>query len=796
MVKSQRCRDEYIGYTLQGNILDILKKRKKISIEQILEAEEGKKKPRLVLVEGAPGIGKSTLAWELCRKWEEFSCLQQYSLVILLRLREREVQTITNIGQLFGSYESKDRETLTEEVSESQGRGVLFVLDGFDELPKPLQENGYLLNLIKGNILPESTVVVTSRPSATGKLLTSCRPQVQMGKHVEVLGFTQESVEKYAYSIFSAEPKKLEKFLAYISASNNPAINSLMYVPLNAAIIVEIFRDCKSDSFLPHTLTELYTQLCLTILNRFLQTHNPSVNAYKFEDLIPSGLYKNFILLSKLALDGIKNDKVIFHTAPPNLIHFGFLDAVTALYGGGGVSYNFLHLTIQEFFAAYHISHLGISGLEVFQEYGKVERWNVVWRFVAGLTKFKKYAGKIDTSVFSALYNKVSYSLFLFQCMFEAQTMDTFSSAFKLDHTKEPSTTFNSALSTSTAANKKPVEVFVSSTAYDSAQSGVALVEAYQSTALDAYAIGYCIANFPIGVRWSVKLEGDTHHSFTSGLMTNTPSVGDLAGLHLFRCQLDVADLKSNPLRYATHLGLTFCELADTDMTALSEVIPHLTCLKALSIDGNLATDGQQDGLLKVLQQLYHSKVIELHMSNTGLEELLDSPHDYSLALNHLLNKDSGKLEVLAIGSTDNKSDGKNVADLLSGDPLSVHSLGLFFHSLSSHVVHLKENTWLVGLGLFFNKFPPHISDMVDIVNSNKTLQYLAFLVYSICDESVIDSLRPLVSAIYTNDTLQKILFFTLGIGENDEAVSDYMTTHHKELTTDPRLLWKFNDHC
>ena len=198
-------RGDYIGHILLGNITEVLEKRKEISIEQILETE-GQGKLRLILIEGSPGIGKSTLAWELCRKWEEFACMRQYSLVILLRLREEEVQNISNVSYLFLSHE---RETIEKEVSDSQGRGILFILDGFDELPKQLQQKGFLLDLIKGRVLPESTVLVTSRPSATGELLTSCRPQIQ--KHVEVLGFTQQSVH-YASSIFSSEPENLERF--------------------------------------------------------------------------------------------------------------------------------------------------------------------------------------------------------------------------------------------------------------------------------------------------------------------------------------------------------------------------------------------------------------------------------------------------------------------------------------------------------------------------------------------------------------------------------------------------------
>ena len=134
-----RCRDEYIGHTLQGDVKELMKNRKKISVHQILEVE-GQSTPGLVLIEGAPGIGKSTLAWELCRKWEEFSCMQQYSLVVLLRLREERVQKVTSVSQLFLSYERKDKDTLVEEVLKVQGKGILFILDGFDELPKTLQK--------------------------------------------------------------------------------------------------------------------------------------------------------------------------------------------------------------------------------------------------------------------------------------------------------------------------------------------------------------------------------------------------------------------------------------------------------------------------------------------------------------------------------------------------------------------------------------------------------------------------------------------------------------------------------
>ena len=707
-------------------------------MEQILEAEEGQGKLRLVLIEGAPGIGKSTIVWELCRKWEEFACMRQYRLVILLRLREEEVQSIANVGHLF---ESEDKEALAKEVFNSQGKGILFILDGFDELPKQLQQKGFLLNLIKGRVLPESTVLVTSRPSATGELFISCRPQIQ--KHVEVLGFTQQSVQAYASSVFSSEPENLEQFCAYISASNSPAINSLMYVPLNAAIVIEIFRDSKPDKLLPHTLTELYTQLCLTILNRYLKIHYPSVIAEKFEDL-PPDLYQQFLHLSEMAFEGVEESKVIFHGNTSSLKHFGFLNAVSALYGGGVVSYNFLHFTVQEFFAAYHISHLGSSGLEVFRKNGKNQQWNMVWRFVAGLTKFRDYEGHINVQFIGGDCD----ALFFSQCLFEAQTMKHFLPWY---HTH---------------------------------------VHAPSPTSLDAYAIGYCIANFIIGEPWKVTFIGNGHHSFTHGLQTNTPSVGVIDRLMIFNCPVRLPELKLNPIYQVKTLGLFYCQLTNADMVHLAELIPQLTCLRVLVLTGNCITDGQQEGLLKVLHQLYHSNVTFLDIANTGLGELLNSPHDYSSAIKCLIDRSSGKLEVFGIGEDEGSCSVDNALAALLSAPSSLHCLRLHTSCLSLHMEHLKNASNLCTLRLYHLDLSSQVPYLVDIVRHNKTIDSL-YLYSFLLTEQNIDGMRPLISAIHENKQLLLVDLSIEGLGDSDMAVSDYMRTHHRDLTLDSRIEWR-----
>ena len=122
---------------------------------------------RYVLIDGAPGIGKSTLAWELCHKWEELDSLKQYDLVVLIQLREKKAQNAHCFEDLLppDNY-SFNVKRLLQTIG--NGEGVLIVCDGFDELPQEQrQENSVYIDLLQGKHLRKATVIVTSRPSAS-----------------------------------------------------------------------------------------------------------------------------------------------------------------------------------------------------------------------------------------------------------------------------------------------------------------------------------------------------------------------------------------------------------------------------------------------------------------------------------------------------------------------------------------------------------------------------------------------------------------------------------------------------
>ena len=54
-----------------------------------------------ILIEGAPGVGKATLAWHVCRKWEKGELPEQWSVVVMLQLRDIQIQQTQTLNNLF-----------------------------------------------------------------------------------------------------------------------------------------------------------------------------------------------------------------------------------------------------------------------------------------------------------------------------------------------------------------------------------------------------------------------------------------------------------------------------------------------------------------------------------------------------------------------------------------------------------------------------------------------------------------------------------------------------------------------
>ena len=394
-----------------GNVDAIEEKKGLIEFSEIANSislpssgSEQENDRRLILVEGAPGVGKSTFAWEFCRRWMNGEIAQQYRLVLMLRLRDEKIRKAKCLEDLF-FHPSKDvSSAVCQELTKSHTFHALIILEGYDELPDSCRNDpsSVFNELISGKLLPLATVLVTSRPWATKNL--HVKHSCHIYQHIEVLGFTKKQIKEYINKNVSEE--KIRSGLnSYLE--KHPQIRSGMYIPLNSAIVVAVYKDNVENDrqTLPNTITELYS-CCIEILIRrhlkrdaWVQGGN-EMNLPAINLRVPSDVHRNFVHMCHLAFSGIVEAtevKLIFSESelPEHFDNLGFMDSVTDLYVTGETvsSHNFLHLTFQEFFAAVHISTMSKEQqLQYFIDSksdsgSKGGRLNVVLKFLAGLRK-------------------------------------------------------------------------------------------------------------------------------------------------------------------------------------------------------------------------------------------------------------------------------------------------------------------------------------------------------------------------------------------------------------------------
>ena len=356
---TKREADVFTRATLYGNIDEIIGEKEPLEFTQIGIKQDGSH-ARMILVEGAPGIGKTTFSWELGRRWSEWKILQWYRLVVLLRLRDKRVREAKTIYDLLYYSDDEVRIDVAKEVTRNNGKSVLLLFEGFDELPRKLQtEESIFLDILCRRKLPKATVLITSRPSATKFLHSIFKANID--QHIEILGFTTADVQSYVKSVIKDQQLHTE-FTQYLKCY--PHIRGLMYVPLNAVIVTEIYKTTKLDKsqeFVPTTLTELYTSLTRGMLLRYLTSHSEygqqEWKLSSFSDL-PEELHKQFHTICGIAFQGILKDEFIFDDLASDFNTLDLMQSASELYvdQGAVVSHNFFHLTLQEFLAAVHVS--------------------------------------------------------------------------------------------------------------------------------------------------------------------------------------------------------------------------------------------------------------------------------------------------------------------------------------------------------------------------------------------------------------------------------------------------------
>ena len=390
--KIKRNREELVSGQLNSIIMKGTQcsspDSRSLTLADILDVKEDENK--VILIEGGPGMGKSTLAIKICKCWADGELLEEYDAVILLPLRDPEIQAANNIDDLLLVENKNEREVLYDEITASQGDKVCFILEGYDELPELLRKAPVFAKLKEK--LPKCTLMYTSRSEACNQLR---RVAIQ---RIEICGFKEEQIDEYINNAFENVEDGKEKALKLTSEVNsNPSIRSILYVPINVAIICHIFLLTLS---LPKTLVELYSWLCLNLILRHINKHSPGeVDYLSSLHNLPAQTSEQFLTLCLIAYRGREEDKIIFSSCElesygidvSKLSGLGLLLIApsTSVYGREK-SYNFLHLTVQEFCSAFYISSLQDNKqFECFKKYQFYNSFQMIWRMYSGITRLK-----------------------------------------------------------------------------------------------------------------------------------------------------------------------------------------------------------------------------------------------------------------------------------------------------------------------------------------------------------------------------------------------------------------------
>ncbi|XP_063054545.1 NLR family CARD domain-containing protein 3-like [Engraulis encrasicolus] len=344
--------------------------------QHLLAAQEvSKRPPKRIKVKGIAGIGKSVAVQRLMYEWALGKNLREFTCVFGLRFRELNlIDAPLSLLELLGTRFQYLRDVLPE-LLESSG-SLLFILDGLDEFKHQLNWTAVdkdigintkvpvselMVSLIKGSLLPESSVILTTRPSAEA-------PKRFFQRCCVVLGFEEKQVKEYA-SKFYSDPQVAEKVYNYIAM--NDSLFVLSFIPLYCYIICtalsEFFsangqeegangRSLEVDP--PRTVSEVYSCYLLTAIKHHALKGKANRSTPKSEVL---SLAKGQLsALGRLAYENLLKGNILFDQKDlekfglhPQDINSTFLCQVLVVIEEEKTEmFSFFHLTVQEYLAA------------------------------------------------------------------------------------------------------------------------------------------------------------------------------------------------------------------------------------------------------------------------------------------------------------------------------------------------------------------------------------------------------------------------------------------------------------
>ena len=412
--------------TVRRDIDEVCGEKTQISVNNLFEkVDHGS----LILLEGRPGSGKTTLMLEIvckCRK----EIFEHAKVVILVHLRQLSQTGDIYLTQLLEAscnrLFSEEVECIRSFIERECGENVVFLFDGYDEYSYGMSEHNIVKKIVKRELFTKSVVVVSSRPAATIEFRQTA------SKYIEVVGFLKAQVYEYIECFFENMEEKASSLIQHLES--HPNLLNICYLPLHCTMLVFLAQE-DSDSRLPNTETEFYRRFALAWMfrsNHKMGVYQSSLNSF---DELNKKDKQQLDKVCCLAYHATLESKQVFTAQEVKDIcgieipsqqdaqcglEMLVIDRMFVL-TGMKKTYSFFHLTMQEFLAALYLCTLkDQEKIYIIKRHGSDDRLSVTLRFLCGTMD---YSTPDTQTVFVAILEATSPNQLLhIQCSDEFQS--------------------------------------------------------------------------------------------------------------------------------------------------------------------------------------------------------------------------------------------------------------------------------------------------------------------------------------------------------------------------------------